>query len=218
MSESAYYVGIEEADDLRKDVLESAKHSVEILKSKKQLNYLRDQRHEKVTELQELLADMRKRVSQLTKQLPKHNKKKLPKAIKEAEKRIKKKRGEREQEKQVRKPASSKKLAASKSTSLVDVKGIGPARAKKLQQAGIESAEQLAQARAQDISTKTGIVLGTVKKLVTRAQEATQQQAPPTPDAQAPAPPQQSEDERLDEDINLLESKLDAIERKLNNL
>lgn len=218
MSNSVYYVGIEDADALRKDILESAKHSVAILKSKKEINALRAHRHEKVAQLRETMTVMNQKLATLKKVLPKHSKKKLPNTIKQVEKRIKHKREEQKEEA----PKPSRSVA--EDMQLTQLTGVGPAREKKLLTAGYESVAKLAQASVKTLEKKTGMSTKVAEKLIRNAQKAVgsvSKEAPPQDNTEEATPKKsrtEIEDKRLDTEINVLESKLSEIERKLNNL
>lgn len=67
-----------------------------------------------------------------------------------------------------KKPAASTKQEA-KSTPLSEVSGVGPARVKKLEEAGISSAEQLAAASVQEVATSAGIAEGNAQNVIDAA-------------------------------------------------
>lgn len=216
MSKSSYFIKVVEARDLRKDILLSAKHSVAILKSKKRINELRSARHDKVNELQSLLTLMHEDIVLLKKTLPKHNRKRLPKTVKEVEKRVEKQIHDQEKAlEELQKPATI--------TELTEVSGVGPSRAKKLNKAGIGSAEELSEADPDVIAKKTSISRGTTKNLIREAQKLLRIQSHDfgRPDHSAQKDEDSSgivENQELDSEIEQLESKLSAIESKLNNL
>lgn len=218
MSNSVYYVGIEDADALRKDILESAKHSVAVLKSKKDINSLRAQRHEKVEQLRETMMSMNAKLKSLKKVLPKHTKSKLPKSIKQVEKRIQHKREEQEEQK----PKPSRSMA--EDMTLTELTGVGSARELKLRSAGYDSVTKLAQANLATLTKKTSMSTKVAKKLITNAQKAlgSASKEESSKKKHTDDSPKKSaieaEDDRLDTEINALESKLSEIERKLNNL
>jgi predicted flap endonuclease-1-like 5' DNA nuclease len=214
MTKAVYYIGIERSVDLRRDILESAKHSVAVLQAKKRINELRIERHTKVTELRALMTGMHERLEELDKMLPSHSKRKLPKAVAQLEKRIKEKK------------AHEKKLTINKHPAKIgDIKGVGPAREKKLKKAGYTSLEKIAEASVKEIHKKTNIDAGFINKIITEAQRITgivSKNKPEFDEMQEKnldeATKISNENTRLESDISELEDKLSEIERKLNNL
>lgn len=208
MSQDSYFIGIEQPSELRRNILESAKHSVAILKSRQQLNSLRDQRHKKVGELREAVDDMHKKMQSLTKILPSHSKRSMPKSLKKVEKRLSKKQEQRDAQK--KKEASAGADSSQDDSPLLAVAGVGPARAKKLHKAGIESVEDLAGASANVLAEKTGIVKGMVQNLIDAAKKRAKKAGSTAKTVGSP--------NRVKSEMDVLESKLADIESKLNNL
>ncbi len=207
MKSSPYYIGIEQPSLLRRDLLESAKFSVAILKEKQSIKELSEERYEKISELRKLLIGMTQDLADITAVLPKHSKKKVPKSAKEIERRSQSKDIEQRVKQQL-----PHKDAKALQTPLTDIKGVGPKRAKQLKKAGYSSAEKLAVAYPDEVEEKTGLAAGHAQNLIEFAQAILSADSAPREE-----PAQESQEDHLDE-IDVLERKLSAIESKLNNL
>lgn len=220
MSQSSYYIGLEDPKDIRRDILESAKHSVAILKQRHKISEIRGQRHDKVAQIKQKIADMNQKVKTLKEIMPSHSKSKMPDSLKVVEKRLIEK-----EQREARKEEIEETVGV-KGTLLSDVHGVGPARVDKLNEAGIHTAEQLASASASLIARKTGIVKGMAQNLIEAAQKRVRKAGAaesPAMAAKQPAkesvePKQEPAPEQEPDEMDLLEEKLADIERKLNNL
>ena len=81
---SQYYLGIENPDRLRRDLLETAKLSVTVLKAQYRLKELRSQKMAKIEQLREAVTEIDAMMDKLQKALPEHNRDNLPEAAKRA--------------------------------------------------------------------------------------------------------------------------------------
>lgn len=191
MSKSvSYVVGIPDPDSIRRNLLEGARNMITILKQKKELEEIRTQRTQKVSELRETLSELHSSLSTLRNSLPKQ--KNRPKVA------------------QKKQSTKSSKKSSETATGLAAIHGLGPTRISKLHELGIKTPTDLAKASVTTVS-RAGINAGTAKKLISRAQEHTGV----TVDESV----HQDNEEHSDlSEMKALEEKLSSIESKLKNL
>ncbi len=193
--ETPYFVGIKNPSDLRRHLLNGAKDGLHVLQLSEEIKTVREKQKQLLLDFQKNIFSMNKNLLLLQKYLPEHNKHSVRKHL------------SKYMTSSHKQQVADVPKTAVKQFDLSAYPGLGPARIKKLHEAGIHSEEDIKKIDISVLSERTSIpesvLIHAFKSVIVKKELPLKKE---------------SIAKKLPSEIHILEAKLADIEKKLNNL